>query len=117
MNLKEDETKNEQLFTNMAMTFSLEGVTKDIQEILQKKMNYHIKALKEVNGIISSISSSKDIRVRRMLLKDPKIRSLLDVALEDFKVITASTNVILQELMQKKQFLIDQDSETETVSQ
>lgn len=113
MSSRENETKNEQMFSNMAMTFSLEGVTKDIQEILQKKMNYHIKALKEVNGIVNSISSSKDVKVRRMLLNDPKIINLLEVVLDDFKVISASTNVILQELMAKKEFLVDQPKENE----
>ena len=108
MSSREEEKKNEQQFTNMAITFSLEGVTKDIQDILQKKMSYHIRALKEVSGIINSVASSKDCRVRRMLLKDSNIKSLLDVTLSDYKIITASTNIILQELMKKKQFLFDQ---------
>jgi hypothetical protein len=110
------ENKNEQLFTNMAMTFSLEGVTKDIQEILQRKMNYHVKALKEISGIIGAIASSKDLKVRRKLIDEKSdISNLLRVTLDDYKIIVGSTTLMLKDLLKKKQFINDEILPTEEV--
>lgn len=104
----ESNKKNEQTFTNMAMTFSMEGVTKDVQEIIQKKMNFHIKALKEIGEIINSIASSKDMRIRKKLIEESDISSLVHITVEDYKVIVGSTTLVLQELLKKKQFITDE---------
>jgi bacterioferritin (cytochrome b1) len=97
-----DEEKNEQIFKNMAMTFSIEGITKDIQEILQKKMNYNTRVLRELSDIINSITDSKDNSIKRALLEKAKISAFITDIYEDFKVISGTTNIILSELLKKK---------------
>jgi hypothetical protein len=100
--------KNEQTFHNMAMTFSLEGVTKDIQDILQRKMNFHVKALKELSGIVASIASCSDISIRKKLINDSDISELIQVTVNDYKVIVGSSTLLLQELLRKKDFIINE---------
>lgn len=100
-----EDKKNEQIFKNMAMTFSVEGVTKDIQEILLKKMNYHTRVLKEVNGIINALSVSKDHSFKKSLLKESEVSKFIKEVYEEYKIITGCTNMILNTLMKKKMYL------------
>jgi hypothetical protein len=104
-NKQNEDKKNEQIFKNMAMTFSVEGVTKDIQEILLKKMNYHTRVLKELNGIINALSVSKNQSFKKSLLKESKISQLITDVCEEYKIITGCTNMILNTLMKKKMYL------------
>lgn len=99
------EDLNENLFKNMAMTFSLEGTTGDIQDIIQKKINYNIRALKELSSIIGSLASSKDKSFKNSILKDAQISEFIKEVFCEYKVISGCTNLILQELMQRKDFL------------
>jgi hypothetical protein len=104
-NKQNEDKKNEQIFKNMAMTFSVEGVTKDIQEILLKKMNYHTRILKELNGIINALSMSKDKSFKKNLLKESKMSQFIIDVCEEYKIITGCTNLILNTLMKKKRYL------------
>jgi hypothetical protein len=101
----DQETTNEGMFKNIAMTFSLEGTTEDIQSIIQKKMNYSIKILKELNGIIGSLSSSKDSSFKKSILNDSKVSNFIIDAYDDYKVIIGCTNTLLYELMKKKNYI------------
>jgi hypothetical protein len=101
-NKQPDEEKNEQIFKNMAMTFSIEGITKDIQGILQKKMNYNIRVLRELSDIIKSISASRNNSIKKSLLEGAKLSNFITDVYEDFKVISGTTNIILSELLKKK---------------
>lgn len=104
-NRQPDEEKSEQIFKNMAMTFSIEGITKDIQEVLQKKMNYNTRVLREISEIISALSASKNNSMKKALLREAKLSNFIIDVYEDFKVIAGTTNIMLSELLKKKKFI------------
>lgn len=96
---------NENMFKNMAMTFSLEGTTEDIQDILQKKINYNVRILKELGNIIGALSSSKDKAFKNHILKESQISDFIKEAYGEYKVVSGCTNLILQELLQRKNII------------
>jgi len=104
---QQEDKKNEQVFKNMAMTFSAEGITKDIQEILIKKMNYHVRILKELNGIINSLAMSKDKSVVNHLLGKGNLTEFIAGAYKEYELISGSTNIVLSELLKNKKFIIN----------
>jgi hypothetical protein len=102
---KEAEEQGERIFKNMAMTFSMESTTKDIQEILQKKMNYNIRALKELGSILQCVSSSRKKSFGRLLTKNSSLSQFMDTVFEDSVVIVDSLNVTLQDLLKKRSLI------------
>ena len=107
-----EEVHNEKLFKNIAMTFSTESTVSDIHETIQRKMNYSIKVLKELNGIIGSLALSKDASFKKSMLKDSKLSNFITDAYEDYKTIVGCTNTMLYELMKKKQYISQEFNNT-----
>lgn len=93
---------NDLLFKTMAITFSLEGNNKDLQEVLLKKSDYNLKVLKE----ISSILQHKPIYKNKQIIN--KLSDLVSYVADDVKVILGSYNIILQDLINKNKTLLDE---------
>ena len=100
--LKSSLKDNELVFKTMAITFSLEGNNKELQEVLQKNSDYNIKVLSE----LSSALQHKLVYKNKQIIK--KLSDLISYVADDTKVILGSYNIILQDLINKNKSLIDE---------
>jgi hypothetical protein len=97
---KVSEEHNENFLKNTAITFSMEGLSKDLDKYLQKKITFNTRSLKYVTLMVSALSDSKSKVLQRMISnKSSEINKLLTLISNESSTINGILDFIIQRIM------------------
>ena len=100
---KKFEKYQEDMLKNAAITFSMEGLSKDIKFFLQKKMSYNLDCQKNIVELVKAVSSCEDTKVRSSLLNEGSIvRSMLMYSYGETRLVDMMLNMIIQKIFEKE---------------
>lgn len=100
---------HEFLLKNAAITFSIEGMSRDIKNFIQKKISFNRVCLTQLTKIIHSISKSdlKDVKMSFMK-KTETIYKMFDHLYSEMKVTNTILNMVIQKSLEKEKILNDE---------
>jgi hypothetical protein len=97
-----DESFSEDLLKTTAITFSLEGVSRDLEVYIQKKVTFNNRNIKHISDIIRSISSCPEAIQNEMLKESSPLMSMLNESLEEVKRINSILTFVIQKVITKE---------------
>ena len=104
---------NEFMLKQTAITFSLEGVSKDLKSYLQKKISHNRVNITQVTEMIAALSHSPSKTLRDgALKKGSQLNTLLTHVTDEVRFTDMALNLIIQSIMAKEALL---SAETSTV--
>ena len=98
---------NEQMLKSTAITFSLEGISRDLEVYLQKKITFNNRNFKHVSDIIRSVSSCGEEIQKSFLKKGSPISNLLDQSISEIENINAMLTFVIDNIISKESILKD----------
>lgn len=97
---------HEYLLKNTAMTFSLEGASKDLRSIIHKKISYNKACLIEMTKIIQALSGSPSKELRNTLLKKTDMfHQMFDHVFTEMRIIDNVLNITIEQSLQVEKSL------------
>jgi hypothetical protein len=98
---------NEFLLKQTAITFSLEGVSKDLKGLIQKKITHNRINLTQLSHMLQSLmcSDSKPIK-EGTLKKGSPVLDLMNHIIKEIKVTDTMLNITISSLMNKEACLL-----------
>jgi hypothetical protein len=98
---------NESLLKQTALTFSLEGISKDIKALLHKKITHNRTNLTQLSHMLQSLmcSDSKPIK-EGTLKKGGPILDLLNHVIKEIKVTDTMLDILISNMMNKEATLM-----------
>jgi len=96
---------NESLFETTAITFSLEGISRDLETYIQKKITFNNRNFKHIATIINSISSCGASAQKAFLKKGTPVASMLEHSLIEMENTNALLTFILQNIISRENIL------------
>ncbi|MBD3261274.1 MAG: hypothetical protein GF334_06250 [Candidatus Altiarchaeales archaeon] len=108
---------NEFMLKNAALTFSLEGLSKDLKSFLHKKISYNTEMMKHLTSMFRSVTTCEEKEVRLALLKeDSLVRSMVRHLYQEMRVTDMALNLIIQKLLERESTLTAERDDTEDSS-
>lgn len=103
---KKLEEFNEFLLKQAAITFSMEGVSKDLKSFLQKKLAHNRTNITQLANMVSAVSQSPSKELRDGSLRRGSILyDLLSHVMKEAKFTDMALNLIIQNIMTKEAML------------
>jgi replication initiation and membrane attachment protein DnaB len=103
---KKLEEFNEFMLKQAAITFSMEGVSKDLKGFLQKKISHNKTNITQLALMVSSIAQSPSKELRDGAVKKGSIIHLmLDHVLKEIRFTDTVMNVVIQNVLNKEAML------------
>lgn len=99
---------NSQRLENTAVTFALEGVSRDLKLLLNKKMMFTSKLTQYTTNLIASLSSASPAQTKKIFDKDSPAASMLDQAMTESKEISNMMNKVIYRLIEREDMLNSQ---------
>ena len=100
---KKFEQYQEDMLKNAAVTFSMEGLSKDVKFFLQRKINYNLECQKNVTELVKAVTSCTDPVVRSSLLKDGSVvKSMLIYNYGEMRLTDMMLNMLIQKIFEKE---------------
>ena len=100
---KKIEEFNEFMLKQTAITFSMEGISKDLKTFLQKKISHNRTNLTQLASIISAIATSGTKSLKEELLKkNSPTYQLFDHVLKEIKITDVALDIIIQNMLNKE---------------
>jgi hypothetical protein len=96
---------NENLLKTTAITFSLEGISRDLETYVQKKVTFNNRNLKHVSDIIRSLSTCDAEIQRSFLKKGSSVTKILDQSLAEIENVNSILTFIIQKTISKENIL------------
>jgi hypothetical protein len=111
---------NEKLLKTAAITFSLEGMSKDLEIYMQKKITLNNRNLKHISDIIRSLSSC-GVEVQKNLLRNGSpLSKMLEHTAEEMSGVNTLLTYVLEKIISKEILLnsdLDQNTEIDDVDE
>jgi len=103
---KKAEEFNEYMLKQAAITFSMEGISRDLKAFLQKKITHNRTNMTQLSALISSImqSGSKSVK-ENVFKKGSYIADMLEHTVKESKFIDVALNLIIQNILTKEAIL------------
>lgn len=109
---------NEFMLKNAALTFSLEGLSKDLKSFLHKKISYNTEMMKHLTSMFRSVTTCEEKEVRMALLKeDSLVRAMVKHLYQEMRVTDMALNLIIQKLLERENTLTNEQSDTNSSRQ
>ena len=103
---KKIEEFNEFMLKQAAITFSLEGVSKDLKNFLQKKIAHNRTNITQLTSLVTAVAQSPSKELRDgAIQKNSLIHTLLDHVVKEVRFTDMVLNVIIQNIMNKEAML------------
>ena len=114
---KKLEQFNEFMLKQAAITFSMEGVSKDLKSFLQKKLSHNKTNITQLATMISAISQSPSKELRDgSLRKGSILYDLLSHVMKEAKFTDMALNLIIQNIMTKEAMLASEKESAQKVA-
>jgi fatty acid/phospholipid biosynthesis enzyme len=112
---KKIEEFNEFMLKQAAITFSLEGVSKDLKNFLQKKIVHNRTNITQLTSMVTAVAHSPSKELREgSLTKGSIMYGLLDHIVREIRFTDMALNVVIQNIMNKEAMLSsEKDPSTE----
>jgi len=93
-------TENESMLKGTALTFTLEGLSKDLDKYLQKKITFNNRSFKYLSEMIQSLSASSSPELKKEIFKkDSQINKMLIHLNEEITVINYFLNKTVEKIL------------------
>jgi len=103
---KKTDEFNEFMLKQAAITFSAEGVSRDLKNFIQKKIVHNRSNFENLTGIIYAITQSDSKVLKNKLFdKDSPISGLLDHIIKEIKITDVALNLVTQNMLTKEALL------------
>lgn len=107
---KKMENFNEHMLKATAITFSMEGISKDIDNYIQKKITFNNRSMKHLTDLIRCLSESKNTTFVTRLTnhtdkKKPTLFRLIEHIAEEVEITNSILNFVIQNVMEKESSL------------
>lgn len=97
------ENFNEKLLKTTAVTFSLEGISRDLQTFIQKKITFNNRNLKHISEIIRSLSSIERPKEQKDLLSNNEyLAEMIKHTNKEIQETNNFLNIIVKNVMDKE---------------
>jgi len=107
------EELNERMLKNAALTFSLEGISRDLKAFINKKVYYNTNSLRSVSEIIDSITRCGNKRVKEALLNKTSVTSkMYQHVFDEMRVTNLTLNFIIQKIMERERSIVTSKPES-----
>jgi len=94
---------NEEMLKNAALTFSLEGISRDLKNFLNKKVYYNTNSLKCLADIIESITQSNSKSIKEALLNKSSLTiQMYQHIFDEMRVTNLTLNFIIQKSLERE---------------
>jgi len=94
---------NEQLLNDAAITFSLEGISKDLRFIINKKTWYCVTVFKQISRLIDYITTTEQ-RSTHLTKMEEQLNDLLSEVSSEIKKTNQIINQIADNLLENEKF-------------
>ena len=112
---KKIEEFNEYMLKQAAITFSMEGASKDLKSFLLKKLSHNRTNLYHVSEMVAAVAHSPSKEIREgSLKKGTALHSLLEHVVKEVKFTDMALDLIIQNLMVKETMLAS-EKDTQTI--
>lgn len=102
---------NEQVLKNTAVTFSLEGFSKDLNNYVQKKITFNTRMMKHLTLLVNSIIQSDSKAIKNSLLREDSLPvTTLKHIYEESQVTNGLLNYIIQKNIENESSLVNETS-------
>jgi len=109
---KKLEDYHEFLLQNAAVTFSLEGISRDLKTFIQKKIMYNINTIRHLTSMYRSLSGCTSKEVQNALVNpNYLLNQMLNHVFEEMRTTNMSLNVIIKKMLERESNL-NTDSES-----
>jgi translation initiation factor 2 alpha subunit (eIF-2alpha) len=104
--MKKTDEFNEFLLKQAALTFSAEGVSRDLKNFIQKKIVHNRNNFENLTGIITAITQSDSKVLKNKLFeKDSQISGLLEHIIKEIKITDVALSIVMQNMLSKEALL------------
>jgi len=97
------EEMNENLFKTTAITFSLEGISRDLETYMQKKITFNNRNFKHMSDIMRSISTcDPDIQKTLLVKRNSILTKMLEETYKEMQDVNALLSYLVHKIMDKE---------------
>lgn len=108
---------NEERLKTTAVTFSLEGISRDLKTFVHKKVQFNTKVTEQVMGLFYSVMSADKKNTKELLEnKGSPLFTLLEHLVGEIKAVNEVLNYIIDGLIAREEVLKN-DSEDDKTKQ
>jgi len=108
---------NEERLKTAAVTFSLEGISRDLKVFIHKKVHFNTKVTEQVMGLLYSIMNADKRNIKELLEnKENPLFKLLEHLVGEVKSVNDILNYIIDGLIAREEVLKN-DSEDDKTKQ
>ena len=113
---RKTEEHNEELLRNSAFTFSLEGISRDLKNLIQKKVSFTNSCMQHVTEMFNNLMSVR-VASKKPVLNDEGEGILIDMLKhlrQEMEVTNMALNLCIQSAMRRENALNDHREDTES---
>lgn len=112
---QEYQALNESRLEDVALTFSLEGVKRDLKGFIQKKISFNVRVMEHFSNMLGGLAAGDKAVVRDIIRdKDSPINSMIDHLLNESRVVNNILNTTIFGLLNQENLLSTADGPSES---
>ena len=94
----------------VAYTFSMEGINRDLKGFIQKKISFNVRAMEHISTVLSGLANGDKANVRN-ILKDQEspINQMIQHLLTETRVVNSFLNTTIFGLLKREVLLSESD--------